>query len=129
MAKKNFTGGIDTLLGGGNATEAKKEVTVAKVKAVAKSRKDDDGSTVTKRKVGRPITNTRTITKSNQEGLSGDWSRVTYILREGTIEKIKGIAYWQRVQLKELVSQIMEQYIDDYEKKNGKVKPIPTTQK
>lgn len=65
------------------------------------------------KKIGRPKTITREITKSSQEGLQGGWTRATFIMREDLVEKIKDVAYWDRKQVKEVVNEAIEAYLKD----------------
>jgi hypothetical protein len=96
MSKKNFTGGLNSLLG------------------------DNE-----KPKRGRPKTSTREITKSSQEGTKEKETRATFIVNEELLEKLKAIAYWDRKLIKEVVDTALQDRIDKYEKKNGDIKPIP----
>ena len=73
MSKKNFTGGLNSLLG--EQTE--------------------------KPKRGRPVTQTKEITKSSQEGTKENETRATFIINEELLDKLKAIAYWDRVLIKE----------------------------
>lgn len=104
MAKKkskDFSGGFSKLLG----TTQKEEVE-------------------TKNKVGRPKDKTkRTPEKSSQEGTKNDETRATFIVKEDILEKLKDIAYWDREMIKGVVGEALSQYVDNWEKKNGKVKP------
>lgn len=97
MSKKNFKGGLDSLLG-----EEKK-----------------------KKGRGRPKTSTRKITKSSQEGTKEKETRATFIVNEDLLEKLKAIAYWDRKLIKEVVHEVFEKAVESYEKDNGKVKPAP----
>ena len=96
MSKKNFTGGLNSLLG------------------------DND-----KPKRGRPKTSTREITKSSQEGTKEKETRATFIVNEELLEKLKAIAYWDRKLIKEVVDTALQEAVAKYEKKNGNIKPIP----
>jgi len=96
MTKKNFTGGLSSLLG------------------------DNE-----KPKRGRPKTSTREITKSSQEGTKEKETRATFIVNEELLEKLKAIAYWDRKLIKEVVDTALQDRVDKYEKKNGDIKPIP----
>jgi hypothetical protein len=96
MSKKNFTGGLNSLLG------------------------DNE-----KPKRGRPKTSTREVTKSSQEGTKEKETRATFIVNEELLEKLKAIAYWDRKLIKEVVDTALQDRIDKYEKKNGDIKPIP----
>ena len=98
MSKKNFTGGLNSLL----------------------------GDQPEKPKRGRPVTQTKEITKSSQEGTKENETRATFIVNEELLEKLKAIAYWDRVMIKEVINNALEDAVAKYEKKAGKIKPIPT---
>jgi hypothetical protein len=76
-------------------------------------------------KRGRPATSTREITKSSQEGTKEGETRATFIVKEELLEKLKAIAYWDRVLIKDVVNTALQETIAKYEKKNGNIKPIP----
>jgi hypothetical protein len=95
--KKDFKGGLQSLLG--------------------------EGETV--KKPGRPKTQTKTIEKSSQEGTKANETRATFIVNEDALEKLKLIAYWERLLIKDVVNQALEKFIQEYESKHGKVKPQP----
>jgi len=96
MSKKNFTGGLNSLLGENE-----------------------------KPKRGRPKTSTRVVTKSSQEGTKEKETRATFIVNEGLLDKLKSIAYWDRKLIKQVVDTALQEAVTKYEKKNGAVKPIP----
>ena len=97
MSKKNFTGGLNSLL----------------------------GDQPEKPKRGRPVTQTKEITKSSQEGTKENETRATFIINEELLEKLKAIAYWDRVLIKDVINSVLVETIAKYEKKNGDIKPIP----
>ncbi len=97
MTKKNFTGGLSSLL----------------------------GDQPDKPKRGRPVTQTKEITKSSQEGTKENETRATFIINEELLEKLKAIAYWDRILIKDVVNTALQETIVKYEKKNGDIKPIP----
>jgi len=97
MSKKNFTGGLNSLL----------------------------GDQPEKPKIGRPVTQTKEITKSSQEGTKENETRATFIVNEELLEKLKAVAYWERRMIKEVIASALEEIVDKYEKKNGPVKLIP----
>lgn len=97
MSKKNFTGGLNSLLG--DQTE--------------------------KPKRGRPVTSTREITKSSQEGTKENETRATFIINEELLDKLKAIAYWDRVLIKDVINTALQETVAKYEKKSGTIKPIP----
>ncbi len=97
MSKKDFTGGLSSLL----------------------------GDQPEKPKRGRPKTSTREVTKSSQEGTKEKETRATFIVREDLLEKIKRISYWDRVRIKDIVNSALEEAVAKYESNNGEIKPIP----
>jgi len=97
MSKKNFTGGLSSLL----------------------------GDQPEKAKRGRPVTQTEEISKSSQEGTKEGETRATFILKEELLDKLKAIAYWDRLLIKDVVNTALQETVAKYEKKNGEVKPIP----
>lgn len=96
MSKKNFSGGLNSLLG----DQPKKS------------------------KAGRPVTQTKEITKSSQEGTKENETRATFIVKEDLLEKLKAIAYWDRVLIKDVINTALEETVAKHEKK-GTIKPIP----
>ena len=98
MSKKSFTGGLGSLL----------------------------GDQPNKPKRGRPVTQTKEITKSSQEGTKENETRATFIVDEALLDKLKAIAYWDRVLIKEVINSALQDVVAKYEKKNGTVKPMPT---
>jgi hypothetical protein len=97
MSKKNFTGGLSSLL----------------------------GDQPEKPKVGRPVTQFKEITKTSQEGTKENETRATFIVNEELLEKLKAIAYWDRLLIKDVINTALQEAVAKYEKKNGAVKPIP----
>ena len=97
MSKKNFTGGLNSLL----------------------------GDQLEKPKRGRPVTQTKEITKSSQEGTKENETRATFIINEELLEKLKAIAYWDRVLIKDVINTALQETVAKYEKKSGDIKPIP----
>ncbi len=97
MSKKNFTGGLNSLL----------------------------GDQTDKPKRGRPVTQTKEITKSSQEGTKENETRATFIINEELLEKLKAIAYWDRVLIKDVINASLSETVGKYEKKNGALKAIP----
>jgi hypothetical protein len=98
MSKKNFTGGLSSLL----------------------------GDQPEKSKKGRPVTQFKEITKSSQEGTKENEIRATFIVNEELLEKLKNIAYWERLLIKEVVNSALVEAVAKYEKKNGTINPVPT---
>lgn len=51
-------------------------------------------------------------TKRTQKGFPADWIRTTYIVKRRVNERIKALAYWQRLTVKEVVNQAFTEYLD-----------------
>lgn len=92
MSKKNFTGGLSSLLGDQPETP----------------------------KRGRPVTQTKEITKSSQEGTKENETRATFIINEELLDKLKAIAYWDRVLVKDVLNTALQEYV---EKRKPKPRP------
>ena len=74
---------------------------------------------------GRPRTNFREITKSSQEGVRLNETRAIFIIREDLLDKIKAIAYWDRLTIKQFMDSALSGAIESWEDANGSIKPIP----
>ena len=101
MSKKDFSGGLNSLLG-----DQPETINIGRPKR------------------GRPKTSTREITKSSQEGTKEGETRATFVVKEELLEKLKAVAYWERILIKEVVDKALQDYIDKYTKKNGSIKPV-----
>ena len=75
-----------------------------------------------RRKKGRPRTNTRKTTKTSQEGLPEGYTRATIIVEEDSLTKVKVIATIEGLRLKDIVSTILNEYVERYERKNGEIR-------
>ena len=96
MSKKDFKGGLNSLLG---SQEQKSE-----------DNKNSQG---------------KEITKSSQKAAKQNEIRATFIVDEEKLEKLKAVAYWDRLKIKEVLNNALEEYLENYEKKNGEIKPVP----
>jgi hypothetical protein len=47
---------------------------------------------------------------TSQRGLHKGWTRNTFILRKENLEKIKGLAYWERKTIKDVVDEALGFY-------------------
>ena len=73
------------------------------------------------RRVGRPKSNHRVISKSSQAGLPDGWTRATITVREEMLEILKRAAYWERTTIKKVIDDALAAHLD------GKsFEPIPT---
>ena len=117
MSKKNFTGGLNSLLGEKPTAKKNKELNPENALKYLKE---------LNKKVGRPVTQLKEITKSSQEGTKEKETRATFIVNEDLLEKLKAIAYWDRLLIKDVINTAFEETISKHEKKHGAIKPIPT---
>jgi hypothetical protein len=97
MGKKSFAGGLNSLL----------ESTVIE----EENEGEIESPSMLKQKRGRPRTSFKTITKATQEGTREGEERATFIVRIALIEKIKAVAFWDRMQIKDVVNNALETYL------------------
>ncbi len=62
----------------------------------------------------------RLPTTASQKGLPEGWSRATFIVQDEHLVKIKALAYWERKQIKEVITEALSSYLADKD-----VEPIP----
>jgi hypothetical protein len=127
MSKKSFPG-IDSLLGGGatrQPEQATERATVRVGALVDAAKPTIEEKPAVAKKRGRPQTNFRDIDKSSQEGCKESETRATFIVNEADLERIKAMAYWERIQIKDAINAALREYIARYEAKNGPVQPKP----
>src|ERR1700733_5658244 len=55
--------------------------------------------------------------KTSQMGLREGWTRVTFILREEHVEKLKSLAYWERATIKDIMDEALSMYLENTKKK------------
>lgn len=97
MSKKNFTGGLSSLL----------------------------GDQPEKPKRGRPITQLKEVNNEAERGTLEGEIRATFIVKKELPEKLRAIAYWDRLLIKDVINTALQDAINKYIKKNGAIKPIP----
>lgn len=129
MSKKDFKGGLDAMLGGKQGEIAQGNLNPQKRNEPADSPttspQRDTLTPVAGKKLGRPRTNFRDIEKSSQEGCKEAETRATFIVSEADLERIKAMAYWERITIKEIVNAALREYIKRHETKNGPIQPMP----
>lgn len=59
---------------------------------------------------------------SVRKGLQEGWVRSTFIIKEEHLEKIKAIAYWDRLSIKDVLNSIFSEILA-----NKNIKPLPHT--
>ena len=83
-------------------------------------------ATTKKAKVGRPKRadkDNETVKKAEKGTIPGEL-RKTYIVNEVVADKIEAIAYWDRLKIKDIVTEALTARVAKYEKKNGPVKLV-----
>ena len=58
---------------------------------------------------------------ASNEGLQIGWKRATFIVSERHLDSIKAHAYWERMDMKEVLDEALTGYFE-----NKQIKPIPT---
>jgi|YelNatPaOPRAMG01_1025707.scaffolds.fasta_scaffold42144_2 hypothetical protein len=53
--------------------------------------------------------------KTNQQGLSNDWTRATFIIRKDILEKLKDFAYTDRRTIKDIINEALKNYLNGKE--------------
>ena len=76
------------------------------------------------RKVGRPKVKPEPATPAEAGCKIGEM-RVTTILEKDLMEQVRRLAYWDQRAVKTIISRALKQYIEAYEKENGKLQAIP----
>ena len=72
---------------------------------------DSEGSKLSKQKlhskqlVGKKSASTR-------QGLKEGWTRATFIVREEHLEKVKALAYWDRKEIKQVIDEALEEFLE-----------------
>jgi hypothetical protein len=62
---------------------------------------------------------------SIKKGLKSDETRATFIVREDLLEKLKAVAYWERLNIKDVINEALDRYVGAYERQNGNLKEVP----
>ncbi len=58
-------------------------------------------------------------------GLKVGETRATFIVKEDSLEKIKSIAYWDRLNIKDVIQSAIDNYIAQYEQSKGEIQAMP----
>jgi len=61
---------------------------------------------------------------SLSKGLSAGYTRVSLVMREDLVEKLRALAYWERTQMKDVIEELLEIYVASKD-----IKPIPKEKK
>ncbi len=113
-SSKNFTSDLDSLF-----EDALKETLEDKVNKIVK---DKSKISPSRRERRSALTGLDALIRRTDDGddLSAKMKkRVTFIFDREKLARLKQIAKQQRVYLKDIIGDVVSEFIDDYEKKNG----------
>lgn len=102
--KKSFTTSTELLL---NKTRENRPVPEVK--------------TEDKKSVGRPRIHTGRTTSTSQQGLSDGLTRMTFIISQEKQDKLKYISYFERLSIRQILDEAIEDYLNKYEQQFGKI--------
>ena len=74
-----------------------------------------------KKSVGRPRIHTHETTSTSQEGLREGLTRVTFIVSQEKQDKLKYISYFERMSIRQILDEAIEDYINKYEEQVGPI--------
>jgi len=77
------------------------------------------------RKPGRPKTRLHTPQKSAAQGTKEGEEKYSLIIKTELLEKVKAVAYWERLTIKDTFEEAAIDRVKKYEKKSGLLKAIP----
>jgi hypothetical protein len=86
------------------------------------------GSLLGENKAAPPVADQPTLsrkTTSSQEGTKDGETRATFIVNERNLQKLKDLAYWERLSIKDVINAAISEHISRYEKERGEIKPQP----
>lgn len=121
MAKKSFTGGLNSLLGESPAQSEEVVKEQLAEKSVEFSPTSEVLKPTTKEVTKQPI---KGLQNSSKAGTKENDTRATFILNEELLEKLKSIAYWERKTIKNVINTALLDAVIKYERKNGDVKIV-----
>lgn len=110
MAKKDLSKGINSTIG--SISENANKIAEEELKSSNDAKEKE-------------LWLTTDIASSYKKGLKSDEIRMTTTVNEIYFNKIKAIAYWDRLQTKDLINQALEDFLKKYESENRTLKPIP----
>ena len=100
MGRKNFSGSLDALLGLTSAKDDIEESLHVKLETVQKKNEKSKTSKISK----------KNITTTAKIGTLEGETRFTTIIKDKHLVKIRALAYWDRMQIKDLLMDALEAY-------------------
>lgn len=59
------------------------------------------------------------------KGLRDGLNRFSIVLPMDILERLRAVAYWNNLTVKDVITQFLESGLDRYVKKHGEIKPVP----
>lgn len=122
VSRKNFTSDLDSLF-----EDALKETIHEQKQKLGKGLESKSKSASHQKRERKPLTGIdalirRTVETSSLEIGSGVKKRVTFTFDRKKLEKLKKIARIEKSYLKDIIGELVGEFIDDYETKKGGVR-------
>ncbi len=121
-SSKDFTADLDSLLQEALQESVEKHTQKKGNQLVAKSNKKDRRGRIKRTLSGLDALIRQTVETSldnNDEPLAPKKKRVTFSFDREKVDKLKSIARLEKSYIKDIVSEIVTEYIDEYEKNKG----------
>ncbi len=130
-SSKDFTADLDSLLQEALQESVEKHVSKKKKSLpVAKTKRNPKRGRIKRTLSGLDALIRQTVETSEIEVQEGEYDvskprkkRVTFSFDKEKVDKLKTIARKEKSYIKDIVNSIVSEYIDDYEKSKGNVKP------
>ena len=68
---------------------------------------------------------TATERPKSARGLRDGLNRFSIVLPIDVLDKLRAVAYWNNMSVKDVITQFLESGIDRYQKRHGEIKPVP----
>lgn len=107
MGKKTFTTSTSTILNRVQESQVKEET------------RTEQGESQDLRQTGRPRTKR---TSTSQQGLRDGLTRMTFIVSQEHQDKLKYISYNERLSIREILDEAIEDYLNKYEEQAGPIR-------
>ena len=73
----------------------------------------------------KETTTTATERPKSARGLRDGLNRFSIVLPIDVLDKLRAVAYWNNMSVKDVITQFLESGIDRYQKRHGEIKPVP----
>lgn len=68
---------------------------------------------------------TATERPKSARGLRDGLNRFSIVLPIDVLDKLRAVAYWNNMSVKDVITQFLESGIDRYQKRHGEIQPVP----